>query len=117
MWRRPPVFSFSEEEARKVDKDQLWTPYPFELPAYQNFKYTQVWASEKQLAISNEIAGFALTLPDGPLSREDWTAGAELYDQLVASHAYLPLVLQLRWNKTPRNICVQYVCLPRFPSH
>lgn len=101
----------NEREAREADKDRLWTPYPFESPAYKEYKYTQIAASEEQLTVSNEIAGFALMIPHGPLSQEHWIAGAELYNRLVASNACLPPVLQLRWNKTPRNICSQYVRL------
>ncbi|PWY61719.1 hypothetical protein BO83DRAFT_394520 [Aspergillus eucalypticola CBS 122712] len=107
VWSAPPEIFLGEDEARAMDLDQEWTPYPFKAPVYRPYMTIGAWARRTLLIIVNDVA--QLYSPPGVSTDQHlWQRAATIYQRLNAFRQTLPAELEIATNKSPHNICLQY---------
>ncbi|EPS32378.1 hypothetical protein PDE_07338 [Penicillium oxalicum 114-2] len=112
VWPKPPSIGFSEEEARALDEQLTWSPYPFQIPLFAARTYMITRLRCDLATLVNQASILALDLQDAPPTEATWAQACLIHRKLVEWELRFPPELLLERNSTPHALCLRmtYQC-------
>ncbi|KAJ5325194.1 uncharacterized protein N7506_008296 [Penicillium brevicompactum] len=107
-WPNPPPLNCSPEQAEQLDKNDEWSPYPFEGPTSRPNYYTTLQYRSALAAIVNEIASFSLNLGERSMTPHDLDYCRQIHQRLIHWKANLPQSVMPESNTTPHILCLHF---------